>query len=125
MGGEKMKTEAELEQEFIKYLETNLHYTYNQEVKDRHSLEQNFKKHFERINYVTLSDAEFERLKDTVIKSDVFDASKLLRSTNTFLREDETPLQFDLINKDEWCKNEFEVINQLRMNTENSLIDMM
>ncbi len=39
---------------------------------------------------------------------------------NTFIREDGTPLQYTLVNIKDWCKNEFEVVNQLRMNTESS-----
>jgi type I site-specific restriction-modification system R (restriction) subunit len=43
-----------------------------------------------------------------------------LREINTFSREDGTPLHYTLVNIKDWCKNEFEVINQLRINTENS-----
>lgn len=43
-----------------------------------------------------------------------------MRETNTFRRDDNTPLQYTLVNINDWCKNEFEVINQLRINTENS-----
>ncbi|UWX68385.1 type I restriction endonuclease [Empedobacter stercoris] len=44
----------------------------------------------------------------------------MLRNRNTFYREDGTPLQYTLVNIKDWCRNEFEVINQLRMNTEDS-----
>ncbi len=37
-----------------------------------------------------------------------------------FLREDGTPLHYTLVNIKDWCKNDFEIINQLRINTENS-----
>ena len=50
----------------------------------------------------------------------MFTAAKYLRERNTFQREDGTPLQYTLVNIKEWCKNDFEVINQLRINTENS-----
>ena len=40
-----------------------------------------------------------------------------LRERNTFMREDGTPLQYTLVNIKDWCKNDYEVINQLRMNT--------
>jgi len=50
----------------------------------------------------------------------VFTAAKTLREINTFKRDDDTPLQYTLVNIKDWCKNEFEVINQLRINTENS-----
>ncbi len=47
-------------------------------------------------------------------------SSKILRDRNTFQREDGTPLQYTLANIKDWRKNEFEVINQLRINTLNS-----
>lgn len=31
-----------------------------------------------------------------------------------------TPLHYTLVNNKDWCKNDFEVIRQLRINTENS-----
>jgi type I restriction enzyme R subunit len=36
------------------------------------------------------------------------------------MREDGTPLHYTLVNIKDWCKNDYEVINQLRINTENS-----
>ena len=44
----------------------------------------------------------------------------MLREVNTFIREDGTPLQYSLVNIRDWCKNEYEVVNQLRINTKNS-----
>lgn len=114
-----MQREAQLEQEFIKALEEQ-GYTYNEAIKDRSSLEQNFRRIFEKRNYCHLSDSEFARLKEMLTISDVFEASKLLREKNTFKRDDDTPLVFDLLNTKDWCKNEFEIVNQLRINTENS-----
>src|SRR5699024_9566204 len=45
---------------------------------------------------------------------------KLLRENQYIEREDGTPLHFSLVNIKDWCKNDYEVINQLRINTENS-----
>lgn len=53
-------------------------------------------------------------------QSRCFASSKRLRERNTFTREDGTPLQYTLVNIKDWCKNDYEVINQLRMNTDNS-----
>lgn len=60
------------------------------------------------------------RLRESIINADVFAASQMLRNCNTFEREDGTPLHYTLVNIKEWCKNSFEVVNQLRINTENS-----
>lgn len=114
-----MKAERHIESAFIEKLE-DLKYTYRDDIRDKASLEANFKQHFEKLNRVKLRDSEFARLRDSIITSDVFTAAKTLREINTFKRDDDTPLQYTLVNIKDWCKNEFEVINQLRINTDNS-----
>ena len=114
-----MATEKHIEKHLIQKLQ-DLKYTYRPDIRDRQALEQNFREKFQKLNRVNLSDAEFARLRDEIIDPDVFTAAKALREPNTFIREDETPLQYTLVNIKEWCKNDFEVINQLRINTENS-----
>ncbi|UYO61089.1 type I restriction endonuclease subunit R [Acetobacterium wieringae] len=114
-----MKSEKQIELGFIQKLQ-DLKYTYREDIRDKVSLEANFRGHFERLNRVKLSDSEFARLKDSLITADVFAAAKTLREINTFKRDDDTPLQYTLVNIKDWCKNDFEVINQLRINTDNS-----
>ena len=114
-----MKNEKQIELSFIEKLK-ELKYIYREDIKDKASLEENFRRHFQELNRVRLSDSEFERLKESIITPDVFSAAKILRETNTFKRDDDTPLQYTLVNINDWCKNEYEVINQLRINTENS-----
>jgi len=114
-----MGKETNIEMGFIEKLK-DLKYTYRTDIRDRDSLEQNFKKKFETLNRVSLSNSEFSRLLDDIINPDVFLSSKMLRSVNTFIREDGTPLQYTLVNIKDWCKNDYEVINQLRINTNNS-----
>ena len=114
-----MKTEKQIEMSFIEKLR-ELKYTYREDIKDKAALEENFRNHFQALNRVRLSDAEFARLKESIITPDTFSAAKILREINTFKRDDDTPLQYTLVNTADWCKNEYEVINQLRINTENS-----
>lgn len=114
-----MKSEKEIEMSFIQKLQ-DLKYIYRQDIRDKASLEANFRKHFESLNRVKLSDSEFARLRDSIVTADVFTASTTLREMNTFKRDDDTPLQYTLVNIKDWCKNEFEVVNQLRINTDNS-----
>ncbi|MDO8365855.1 MAG: type I restriction endonuclease subunit R [Saprospiraceae bacterium] len=99
---------------------TELKYTPRPDIRSKEALEQNFREKFQALNRVHLSDSEFARLRDEIVTSDVFMASKILRERNTFQREDGTPLQYTLVNIKEWCKNEFEVVSQLRMGTEDS-----
>ncbi len=114
-----MTKEQQIEAAFIQKLQ-DLKYTYRDDIRDKDSLEQNFRRKFETLNHVRLTDSEFARLRDEIVNSDVFMAAKTLRERNTFQREDGTPLQYTLVNIKDWCKNEFEVINQLRINTDNS-----
>lgn len=111
--------ESQIEQNLIQKL-TNLKYIYRDDIRDKNTLEKNFRDKFEALNRVNLTDAEFARLRDELVTADVFVASKKLRERNTFIREDGTSLQYTLVNIKDWCKNEFEVINQLRINTDNS-----
>ncbi len=114
-----MTKEQEIENALIAKLE-DLKYTYREDIRDKATLEQNFREKFEALNHVRLTDSEFARLRDEIVNADVFSAAKTLRERNTFQREDGTPLQYTLVNIKDWCKNEFEVINQLRINTDNS-----
>lgn len=111
--------EPAIEYSFLGKL-TDLKYTYRSDIRTRAALEQNFRKKFEALNKVSLTDAEFARLLDEITNPDVFQASKIVRQRNFFKREDDTPLNYTLVNIKDWCKNEFEVINQLRMNTTDS-----
>ncbi|GAB2607430.1 type I restriction endonuclease subunit R [Spirosoma areae] len=114
-----MSRENQLEESLIRQL-TELKYIYRPDIADRKTLEQNFKSKFEALNRVRLSENEFLRLREEIINPDVFAASKLLRERNYFQRQDGTPLHYTLVNNKDWCKNDFEVISQLRINTENS-----
>lgn len=111
--------ESEIETKFIEQL-LKQSYIYRGDIKDRYDLEENFRNHFNNLNRVNLSDKEFANLKASIIKDNIFDVSKILRAENYMEREDGTPLFYSLVNKKDWCKNEFEVVNQLRINTENS-----
>ncbi len=114
-----MFKENQIEQNLIQQLK-ELKYTHRPDIVDRKTLEKNFKTKFEALNRVRLSDSEFLRLREEIIEPDVFAASKKLREQQYFQREDGTPLHYTLVNIKDWCKNDFEVISQLRINTENS-----
>ncbi|MDR1583340.1 MAG: type I restriction endonuclease subunit R [Prevotellaceae bacterium] len=114
-----MTKETQIEEQLIEKL-SDLKYTYRPDIRDRNALERNFREKFETLNRVRLTDAEFSRLLGEIVSTDMFTASKRLRERNTFFREDGTPLQYTLVNIKCWCKNEYEVVNQLRINTNNS-----
>jgi type I restriction enzyme R subunit len=111
--------EKQIEDHLIRKLE-ELKYSYRKDIQDKEALENNFRSKFEQLNRVHLTNSEFARLRDELVTPDVFSAAKKLRERNTFIREDGTSLQYTLVNIKDWCKNDFEVINQLRINTDNS-----
>jgi type I restriction enzyme R subunit len=111
--------EDALEYGFVGKLQ-ELKYEYRRDITDRASLEKNFREKFEALNRVRLTDPEFARLLDEIVSPDVFTAAKTLREINAFTRDDGTPLNYTLVNIRDWCKNTFEVVNQLRINTDNS-----
>lgn len=110
-------SERQLEERLIHTL-SELKFQYRPEIRDRASLETNFRRHFEEHNRITLTDPEFARLLDEIVTPDVFAAAKTLREINTFVRDDGTPLNYTLVNLKDWCKNTFEAVHQLRMTTD-------
>ncbi len=111
--------ERVIENELVDKL-IELKYSYNDSIKKNTSLELNFRKKFEELNRVKLTDGEFSRLLEQIITSDVYSAAKILREINSFERDDGTPLHYTLVNIKDWCKNDFEVIRQPRINTHDS-----
>jgi type I restriction enzyme, R subunit len=114
-----MTKEFKIEQELISNL-VNLKYSHRENIRDRSGLESNFREKFEYLNQVKLTDDEFERLFAEIVTADVFMNAARLRSKNTFERADGTPLHYQLVNLSDWCKNSFEVVSQLRINTRSS-----
>lgn len=114
-----MIKENKIESDFIAKLQ-DLKYIYRPDIRDRDSLNLNFRQKFQELNQVNLSDAEFARLQDSIITGDVYNSAKILREKNSFIRDDGTPLYYTLVNIKDWCKNSYEAINQLRINTDNS-----
>ena len=114
-----IQSEAQLEQQFLEKMQ-ELKYVYRSDIRDLDALEKNFRQKFERLNFVSLSDDEFRKLLQENITADVFTASKRLREKQTFVRNDGTTFDYSLVNLRDWCKNDYEVVNQLTINTANS-----
>ncbi len=111
--------ESTIEQELIEKL-GELKYVLRPDIHDRAALERNFREKFEALNRVRLTEAEFQRLLEQIVTPDVFKAAQVLRHRNAFTRDDGTPLNYTLVNINDWCKNDFEVASQLRINTDYS-----
>ncbi len=111
--------ESELEEKLVTKLR-DLKYQVREDLRDRASLEKNFREKFEALNRVRLTPGEFQRLLEEIVTPDVFTAAHTLRNRSSFTRDDGTPLNYTLVNIADWCKNTFEVASQLRINTDNS-----
>jgi type I restriction enzyme R subunit len=112
-------SERLLEEQLVEKLR-DLKFDHRADIRDRAALERNFREKFHALNRVELTDGEFQRLLDEIITADVFTAARTLRGMNSFTRDDGTPLNYTLVNIKEWCKNSFEVVSQLRINTDYS-----
>ena len=106
--------ESTIEQELIEKL-GELKYTLRPDIRDRAALEQNFREKFEELNRVNLTDTEFKRLLEEIVTPDVFTAAHTLRNRNAFMRDDATPLNYTLVNINDWCKNTFEVAIRIKL----------
>lgn len=85
--------ERDIEEDFIQKL-VSLKYTHRPGIRDRAALEANFREKFNKLNEITLSDSEFNRLLDQITTPDVYKAAETLRSMNHFDRDDGTPPEF-------------------------------
>jgi type I restriction enzyme R subunit len=85
-------TESLIERDLIAKLE-DLKYTYRPDIRDRASLEKNFREKFQALNHVQLTDAEFQRFLDQIPAGDVYAAARFLRDTNTFMRDHGCPVK--------------------------------
>ena len=112
-------SERQLEEELIEKLK-GLKYEQRTDIRDRASLEANFRDKFQTLNRVSLTVSEFQRLLEDIVSADVFTTAQKLRNRNAFTRDDGTPLNYTLVNLNDWCKNSFELVSQLRINTDNS-----
>lgn len=118
-GHDSVLSEADIEDRFIEKLR-KLKYSHRPDIHTLDALETNFREKFERLNAVTLSDSEFARLLDLITTPDVYKSAEILRGINSFERDNGTPLNFTLVNIKDWCKNDYEIVSQLRINTRSS-----
>ncbi len=58
--------EAKIEEDLIRRLQ-DLKYAYRPEIRNRASLEANFREKFQILNRVNLTDSEFARLRDEIV----------------------------------------------------------
>jgi len=116
-----VETEAMLEERFIKQLQ-GLGYE-RIKIKNEEQLNANFKVQLEKLNKKELNgepitDEEFERILLYLDAGSIFDKADKLRDEYTIKRDDGTSVSIKFLNQKDWCKNIFQVSNQITMRAE-------
>ncbi len=83
-------------------------------INDKKDLEANFRAQLEKFNKIELEDHEFKQILTFMEAGNVFDKAKKLRDLYPLQREDGT-VYIRFLNKRDWCKNLFQVTNQITM----------
>lgn len=110
------ESEAMLEEKLIKHLEL-LGYT-RINLKNLDDVKENFRKQVNKHNIdelkgKELSDREFDRLYTMITGKGVFASSKILREKQCIERDDGEKIYIELFNTRKWCKNIYQVSNQI------------
>lgn len=107
------QTEQQLEDALIAQLET-LGWD-RVTIRDEADLVANLKRQLEVHNKTSLSEAEFKQVLNKLARGNIFEKAKTLRDRVDFTRDDGTTGYLELINQVQWCKNQYQVTNQVTM----------
>ena len=113
-----VESEAMLEEKFIEQLE-EMGYE-RVKITNEEQLNINFKQQLEKLNKKelkeqALSDNEFDRILTYLDSGSIFDKADKLRDEYTIKRDDNTSVSIKFLNQKDWCKNIFQVSNQITM----------
>lgn len=84
-------------------------------IPDELALIANLKMQLEKHNKTTLSDAEFKQVLNKLSRGNIFEKAKILRDRIDYTRDDGTTGYVELIDQIHWCKNQYQVTNQVTM----------
>ena len=107
------QSEAALEEQLIQQL-TTLGYS-RVTLPDEAALLANLKRQLEVHNGLALSDTEFQRILNHLDKGNVFDRARTLRDRMQLHRDDSTVAYLQFLNTEHWCRNEYQVTNQVTL----------
>ncbi len=110
-----MSTQPEqtLENNLITQLE-NLGFAKVQ-IADEKALVINLKKQLEKHNKTLFSELEFRQILNRLAKGNIFAKAKILRDKVDYTKDNGEIGYIELINQIKWCKNEYQVTNQVTM----------
>lgn len=84
-------------------------------IKDEADLLINLKSQLEKHNKIALSDNDFKQVLNYINKGSIFQRAKILRDRVPFTNDKGENKTIELINQVHWCKNEFQVTQQVTM----------
>ena len=84
-------------------------------LKDEADLEANLRVQLERHNKISLTDGEFVQVLNALSRGNIFERAKVLRDRVVYTKDNGERASLELINRTHWCKNEFQVTQQLTM----------
>lgn len=85
-------------------------------IKDEAGLVANLKAQLEAHNKLALSEAEFKQILNQLARGNIFEKAKTLREPKLSYRRDDGKTGYiELINQIQWCKNRYQVTNQITM----------
>src|SRR5690554_1874766 len=87
-------------------------------IKNEKDLLQNLKSQLEKHNKVSLSDNDFKQILNQINKGSVFERAKILRDRVVYTNDNGEVKSIELINQIHWCKNEFQVTQQITIEGE-------
>ena len=109
----KIQSEAQLEESLIKRL-GGLGYD-RVTIPDEEALLSNLKAQLEKFNKTSFSSSEFERIVNHLDQGGVFERAERLRDRFVLIRDNGDKDYIRFMNTDHWCRNEYQVTNQITM----------
>jgi type I restriction enzyme R subunit len=82
-------------------------------LKDASAIDANLRVQLEKFNQTKFSDDEFSRILNHLHKGDRFYKAKTLRDRFALKRDDENTFFVRFFNTEQWCKNEYQVAQQI------------
>lgn len=107
------QSEYSLEENLIKQLQ-ELGYQ-KVVIKDEEDLIANLKTQLEKHNKTSLSDKEFKQVLNKLSKGNIYEKAQTLRDKVEYSKDNGETGYLELINQIQWCKNQYQVTNQITM----------
>ncbi|MEB5759915.1 type I restriction endonuclease subunit R [Mammaliicoccus sciuri] len=113
------QSEFALENEMMEQLESNGYETVT--VRNEQQLLDNFRailneRHADKFKDQPLTDKEFQRLLTMINGKSIFESARILRDKLPLKRDDETEEYLSFLDTKNWCKNKFQITNQVSVN---------